>query len=1048
VFVALWLFLGRTELGIAIRGGAERADRAASLGIPVRRLHTVVWVLATVLAFLAVYLRAGIVGLPIGEVLGPAVLLRALAAAVIGRMERMPTIAVAAVVLGVVEQSVLWHWQTPAYVDPVLFVVVLGALLVTRGVTGGRAGEQSTWQAAREVRPVPRELAALPEVRAVRWGIPVAAAAFLISVPAWLGDAQVNLAAVILIFAIIGLSLVVLTGWAGQVSLGQMAFVGVGAAVGGAVTDRLGWDLSFALVLGGLAGALVAVVIGLPALRRRGLTLAVTTLAFALMTSSWLLNRRFFGAGNTIDWLPPERITRPPLFGAIAVDTETRYYYLCVVGLALAYAMVRGLRRSRTGRVLIAIRENERTAEAFGVSARTTLLAFAFSGFLAAFAGALFVHQQSGLDLGPYLPTESLKVFSMTVIGGLGAASGAVVGATYVRGVQYYVHTDWVRVLLAGGGLLFVLLPGGFGAALADTRDRLLRLVAARRGIRVPSLVADTGDETPAAADLVTAPRDEGDRAAALLAARGVCVAYDGVQVLFGVDLEVAEGEIVALLGTNGAGKSTFLRAVGGLVDVTAGSITFAGDELTGARPEAVARRRVASVPGGQGTFPSLTVAEHLRLAGWTRRGDPGLPAATDHALDQFPQLRERLDAPAGDLSGGQQQMLTVAMALVSEPRLLLLDELSLGLAPSVVAELLRVVRGLAARGTTIILVEQSVNLALEVADRAYFMEKGAVRFAGLTADLLARPDILRSVFLEHARAAPASVNAPAVPADSTRRGTCLEVRGLSKHYGGVDALRDVALTVADGEIVGVLGPNGAGKTTLFDVVGGFERADAGTVVLHDDGRAHDLTHLAPAARARLGLDRSFQDARLFPALTVAETIAVALDDETDVHDPVAAALHLPHVYDSEAAVAARVDELIARFGLDAYRDKFGHELSTGTRRIVDLACVVARKPRVVLLDEPSSGIAQREAEALAPLLRRVRDELGPALVVIEHDLPLLQAVADRLVALDLGAVIAMGSPDAVIHDPRVVAAYLGTDDAAIARSGGRRADTEAHRRR
>jgi branched-chain amino acid transport system ATP-binding protein len=174
----------------------------------------------------------------------------------------------------------------------------------------------------------------------------------------------------------------------------------------------------------------------------------------------------------------------------------------------------------------------------------------------------------------------------------------------------------------------------------------------------------------------------------------------------------------------------------------------------------------------------------------------------------------------------------------------------------------------------------------------------------------------------------------------------------------------------------------------------------------------------------------------LFPALTVSEAIAVALEDSVPVRDPVAAALFLPAVRDSEVVVAARVNELIELLGLAEHRDKFVRELSTGTRRVVDIACVMAHDPTVLLLDEPSSGIAQREAEALGPLLERIRDDLGASLVVIEHDLVLLASIAERLLALDLGAVIADGTPDKVLADPAVVAAYLGTDPAAIARSG------------
>jgi branched-chain amino acid transport system ATP-binding protein len=252
-----------------------------------------------------------------------------------------------------------------------------------------------------------------------------------------------------------------------------------------------------------------------------------------------------------------------------------------------------------------------------------------------------------------------------------------------------------------------------------------------------------------------------------------------------------------------------------------------------------------------------------------------------------------------------------------------------------------------------------------------------------------------------------------------------LRVAGVTCRYDGITALEDVSLELAEGEILGVIGANGAGKTTLFDVISGFVPSDRGTIEL--DGR--DLVRLAPEERARAGLGRSFQDARLFPALTVAETVAVALELHVPVRDPLAAAMHLPDVARSEAWVQRRVDELLNVLGLDAMADRFIDELSTGTRRIVDLACLLGQQARVVLLDEPSAGIAQRETEALAPLLRRLRDETGTSLIVIEHDLRLLSSIADRLVALDLGRVVAQGTPDDVLHDSQVVASYLGTAD-------------------
>jgi len=191
-----------------------------------------------------------------------------------------------------------------------------------------------------------------------------------------------------------------------------------------------------------------------------------------------------------------------------------------------------------------------------------------------------------------------------------------------------------------------------------------------------------------------------------------------------------------------------------------------------------------------------------------------------------------------------------------------------------------------------------------------------------------------------------------------------------------------------------------------------------------------------PARARRSGMGRSFQDARIFPSMTVAENIAVALERHLEVRDPISAALALPASIESETEAAWEVHELIELVGLAAYRNKFVGELSTGTRRIVDLAMAVAHRPRLLLLDEPSSGIAQREAEALGPLLLRIQRELDCGLLLIEHDMPLVTSVAPRLVALELGSVIADGPPPEVVNHPQVVASYLGTDEAVIGRSG------------
>ena len=502
LIVLLFAFFRFTNVGIAVRASAESAERAMLLGIPVKRVQTTVWVLATVLAFIAMFLRAGVVGLPLGSVLGPAILLRALAACVIGRMENLTTIFFAAVGLGIIEQSVLWHTGRGVLVAPILFVVVIGALLFQRRGRLARTEQQSAWQATSDVRPVPPELATLPEVRWVFRGLLAVLLVFLLALPMLVPESRVNLFGVMLIFAMVAVSLVVLTGWAGQVSLGQVAFLGIGAAVGGAVTSRLGWDLVIALGLAGVAGGVVAVVIGLPALRIKGLFLAVTTLAFAQATAVYLLSRTEFGW-----WLPEGRLERRPLLGLISVETETEYYYFVLACLLLVLSVVRRVRASRVGRVLVGVRENERGAQAFGVNpTRAKLTAFALSGFIASFAGGVFVHHQQSLGIQPYATEESLAVFTMVVIGGLGSVPGAILGAVYVQGAKYFLPNQ--LTFFAGGlGLLLVLmaLPGGLGSLLYQARDGYLRIVANRRKLLVPSLFADARD-----LDAVVTGRDKG----------------------------------------------------------------------------------------------------------------------------------------------------------------------------------------------------------------------------------------------------------------------------------------------------------------------------------------------------------------------------------------------------------------------------------------------------------------------------------------------------------------------------------------------------------
>ncbi|MBW3668758.1 MAG: MFS transporter [Actinobacteria bacterium] len=643
------------------------------------------------------------------------------------------------------------------------------------------------------------------------------------------------------------------------------------------------------------------------------------------------------------------------------------------------------------------------------------------------------------MAIAPWSPLSLACLFAAGVgIGGYQPNYFPLVGLVSPPRIRTQGYA-WAIVYLGLGGLLSPIIASiGDSDAGYRVAVSVLSAIMVAGGVFAYSAFRFVArDVAQAAATLETAVRlrrelaESGEQA--LLTCRGVDVAYDSVQVLFGVDLEIREGEIVALLGTNGAGKSTLLKAISGVVDPIGGAIFFAGRDITHADAVQSTKLGVIQMPGGRGVFPTLTVAEHFTVAAWLFKEEADrVAAATEEVLERFPRLHERWDQLAGNLSGGEQQMLALGMVFIARPKLLMIDELSLGLAPTIVEELLDMVRLINERGTTIIVVEQSVNVALTLAQRAYFLEKGEVRFSGPTTELLERGDILRSVFLEGAGGrAPRRKGAVGGAIDRTAE-PILSVHSLSKRFGGIRAVDDVTFGLWRGEILGLIGPNGAGKTSVFDLVSGFTTPDHGRIRFE----GVDVTEWGADRRARAGLGRSFQDARIFPSLTVAENLAMGLERHLEVRDHLAAALGLPESKSQEDDIAWTVQDLIELMNLGAFRDKFVGELSTGSRRIVDLAMAIAHDPSVLILDEPSSGIAQRETEALAPLLRRIRAETGCAMLVIEHDMPLITEISDRMLALELGAVIAEGTPREVVSDPHVIESYLGGDVTVVNRSG------------
>ena len=258
-----------------------------------------------------------------------------------------------------------------------------------------------------------------------------------------------------------------------------------------------------------------------------------------------------------------------------------------------------------------------------------------------------------------------------------------------------------------------------------------------------------------------------------------------------------------------------------------------------------------------------------------------------------------------------------------------------------------------------------------------------------------------------------------------------LDIEEVVVAFGGLQAVAGVSLSVDPGAIVGLIGANGSGKTTLLDAISGLVSPKAGTLRLDSE----DLADYIPEERARLGIVRSFQDCRLYPELSVEDTLLLCEDARRRI-DILSTTLQLPWARRAERDKRSAVDGVIGTFGLERFRHHSTAHLSTGTRRVVDLASIVLANPRLLLLDEPTAGIAQREAEAFIPLLRRLHEVTDSTILLVEHDVPLVFELCSTVVVMETGAVVAAGTPDEVRRDPRALAAYLGASDEAINVSG------------
>ena len=519
-----------------------------------------------------------------------------------------------------------------------------------------------------------------------------------------------------------------------------------------------------------------------------------------------------------------------------------------------------------------------------------------------------------------------------------------------------------------------------------------------------------------------------------LLTVSDLVVSYDGaVQALDGVTVEVQAGSVVAVLGSNGAGKTTLLRAVSRSLEpvggaVRAGTIRFDGHDLARMDTSEVVRAGLVQVPEGRRIFRDLTVEENLTAGGYTVRDAKARRAAYERVLDMFPVLAERRTQRGGLLSGGQQQMLAMGRALMTSPRLLLLDEPSLGLAPQLVEQIGDIIGQINAQGTSVLLIEQNAAMGLRVADSAYVLEVGRITVAGSAAALAATDEIRDRYLGVDDAALTGEVRDVVLPEtsalvhDSTAVAQSLVVEDLTVRFGGITALAQVGFEVRPGTIHALIGPNGAGKSTCINVLGGAYRATSGRVRYGDA----ELTALPAHRIADLGVARTFQNISLALEASVEDNLLVGRH-RLMRSGAIAGALRLPGARREERHHREAVHRIAELLEIEQLLEREVHTLSYGDRKRVEMGRALAAEPTLLLLDEPVAGMTHGESLDMAAAIKAVQAELGLSILLVEHDMPFVMGLAERITVLDFGKRIAEGSPLEVQRDPEVLRAYLGT---------------------
>lgn len=803
----------------------------------------------------------------------------------------------------------------------------------------------------------------------------------------------VFLIATISLTAIACIGLNVLLGLAGQISLGHIGFMAIGAYTTVLLMEKAGWPYLAATGAGIVLVSIVGGLLAMPALRVRGPYLAMVTIAFGFIvehgTVEW---RDLTGGGNGLVLSIPPSVFGMPL-------SERGLAIASVILMVVGVILFERLKRSGWGYAMRAARDSEVATRSIGIDlVRVRTMAFVVSAAAMALAGSLFAPLQGYISPSSFPFLQSILLLFGVMIGGAGSALGPIIGALLVVLLPELLSELAEYRLLAFGLLLFAVLrvaPNGIAGLIAQLNARFFPAIPVQHG----------------AADLATI----GTPDTALRVASGapsldvtdLSIAFGGVRAVQNVSFTAQPGHVTSVIGPNGAGKTSALNLLCGFYRPTSGTVKLGDRDLTGLSSHTLARLGVARTFQTTQLFGSLTIVENTLLAETAGKlGGIVSPLRNPESerfarsLLRFAGVDGDLDRPAESLPHGEKRLVEIARSLALRPKVLLLDEPAAGLSKGDKQRLSTLLRRIADLGVAVIIVEHDMPMIMSLSDHIVVLDGGKRIAVGEPAAIRNDP-LVRKAYLGDATAKEQQHRPPRQASSETM----LEIKKLDAFYGLSQALENIDVVVANGEAIAVLGANGAGKTTLMRSIAGLEPPKATGEIRLSDKR---IDNLPAHARARIGVVLVPEGRQVFPELTVRQNLQLGAYARTGID------------------LEAEVEAMLQRFPrLNQRIDHRAGLLSGGEQQMLAVARGLLTSPKVLMLDEPSLGLAPLVVDELFASFERLRVE-GMTLIVVDQMAGHALAVADRAYLLETGAIVKSGTAGIIAEDPSLEASYLG----------------------